>query len=166
MEQLGIEPKLLAAQVINFFIILFVLQKLLYKPILGMLEKRKRTIEEGLVLTEKMRVEEEKMKQKQEKLLGAARSEAQKIIEEGKKQGKEAEKEILAEAHTAAQEVALRGRAEVDRLHKQMEKDIRVQAVQLAEAMTVRLTQGLVPAKDQHKIIADHIKKLEAMGGK
>ena len=106
------------------------------------------------------------MKQKQEKLLGAARSEAQKIIEEGKKQGKEAEKEILAEAHTAAQEVALRGRAEVDRLHKQMEKDIRVQAVQLAEAMTVRLTQGLVPAKDQHKIIADHIKKLEAMGGK
>ena len=41
MEQLGIEPKLLAAQLVNFSIILFVLTKLLYTPILSILEKRK-----------------------------------------------------------------------------------------------------------------------------
>ena len=44
MEKLGIEPVLLAAQIVNFLVILVVLQKLLYKPILGMLEKRKREI--------------------------------------------------------------------------------------------------------------------------
>lgn len=47
MEQLGIEPQLLLAQLVNFLIILFVLSKLLYKPILGMIEKRKKEIAEG-----------------------------------------------------------------------------------------------------------------------
>ena len=84
MEQLGIEPKLLAAQLVNFSIILFVLTKLLYTPILSILEKRKKQIEEGLLLTEKMKAEEIKMEEKKEKLLDQARKDAHVIIEEGK----------------------------------------------------------------------------------
>ena len=42
MEKLGIEPQLLLAQLVNFGIIIFVLSKFLYKPILDMLEKRKK----------------------------------------------------------------------------------------------------------------------------
>jgi len=58
MEKLGIEPSLLLAQIINFAIIVVVLSKLLYKPILSMLEKRKREIEESLRLTDKLRADE------------------------------------------------------------------------------------------------------------
>jgi len=54
MEKLGIEPTLLLAQILNFLIIAFVLTKILYKPILQLLDKRKKTIEEGLRLTQKM----------------------------------------------------------------------------------------------------------------
>ena len=41
LNDFGVKPVLLAAQAVNFFILLFILKRFLYKPILGMLEKRK-----------------------------------------------------------------------------------------------------------------------------
>ncbi|MEK7065488.1 MAG: ATP synthase F0 subunit B, partial [Patescibacteria group bacterium] len=105
MEQLGIEPTLLVAQIVNFAIIVVVLSKLLYKPILAMLEKRKREIAQGLALTEKMRQEEEKFKERKEKMLLEARKEGHEIIEEARKQAKVVEKDILAAAQEEAGEV-------------------------------------------------------------
>mgnify|MGYP001595236553 CR=1 FL=1 len=166
MEQLGIESKLLIAQVVNFLIIAFVLQKLLYKPILGILEKRKKQIEEGLALTEKMRSEEEKLKQKQDKLLSATRVQAQGIIEDAKKQAKEQEKEIIADAHNQAQGLIERAKLEIERLHKQMESDVRREAIELAATMTKRLTASILGTKDHHRLIADKLKKLESLAAK
>ncbi|MCL4200616.1 F0F1 ATP synthase subunit B, partial [Patescibacteria group bacterium] len=110
MEKLGIEPSLLLAQVVNFLVIMVVLQKLLYKPILTMLEKRKKEIAEGLHLTQKMREEEERLKEKQEKALAKAREDALQIIEDAKKQAKETEKELVAEAHTQAAAIIARAK--------------------------------------------------------
>ena len=60
MENIGIEPYQLLTQVINFALMIFILTKLLYKPILKGLEERKKKIEEGL---EKFR-EIDKMRRK------------------------------------------------------------------------------------------------------
>ena len=102
MEKLGIEPSLLLAQIINFSIIVVVLTKFLYKPILAMLAKRKKEIEEGLLITERLRLEEEKLGARREKLLNEARKEARVILEDAKMQGKDLEKEIVAAAHKEA----------------------------------------------------------------
>ncbi len=163
MEQLGIEPKLLIAQVVNFLIIIVVLTKLLYQPILRLLEKRKKEIEEGLALTEKLRVEEEKLAAKKEAVLDAARREGAKLIDEARAQAHEAEKEIVADAHGQAEELVARGRAEVERQTQQMEKDLRVKTVELAAAMTRRLLSEVMGAKEQHKLLAGHIKKLTSV---
>lgn len=165
MEQLGIEPKLLFAQIINFTIIVFVLSKLLYKPILGMLEKRKKTIEEGLALTEKMKAEEAKLKQRGEKILDEARKEARGILEEAKKQGKSAEKDIIAEAHEQAADVIAKGKADISRDREGMEKGVREQAVILATAMAKRLLVGVLSEKDQHTMVAEQLKELESVKG-
>lgn len=160
MEQLGVEPKLLIAQIVNFLIIIFVLTKLLYQPILRMLAKRKKEIEEGLALTEKLRLEEEKLAAKREQVLDAARKEGQKLIDEARGQAAEAEKEIVAEAHVQAEEIIKRARAETERLRGEMEKDLRTNAVALATAMARKLLSSVLSAKDQHKLIAAHVKKL------
>src|SRR5258707_1189450 len=130
MDKLGIEPKLLLAQIINFCIILAVLSKLLYKPILTMLEKRKKEITEGLQLTEKMREEEEKFQLKKQKMLEVARKEAQDIIEEAKKQGKEEEKEIIAAAHKEAEQTMVKGKADIENARTVMEKEVRASAIE------------------------------------
>ncbi len=165
MEQLGIEPKLLLAQIINFSIIIFVLSKLLYKPILGMLEKRKKAIEEGLALTEKMKAEEAKVKQKEEKILEEARRQAHVILEEAKKQGKAAEKDIVEAAHKEAADIIAKAHADIARAREGMEKDVRKEAVLLAAAMAKRLMTNVLSVHDQHNILAEHLKELESAKG-
>lgn len=163
MDKLGIEPKLLLAQVVNFCIILFVLSKLLYKPILTMLEKRKNEIAEGLKMTEKMREEEEKFQQKKQKMLEMTRKEAQAILEEARKQAKVEEKDFLSVAHKEAEQILLKGKADVELVRSTMEKDVRTSAIELAVLMTKRLLGSLLTNEEKHKLIAKQIKELESV---
>lgn len=160
MEQLGIEANLLLAQLVNFSIILFVLSKLLYKPILAMLAKRKKEIEEGLALTEKLRHDEEAISLKKAKLLDEAKKEGRMVIEEAKKQGKEEEKEILAHAHKEASAIIEKAKADAERLKKDMEKGVRADAINLAVAMTKRLVGTVLSGDAQHKLIEKHIRSI------
>ena len=48
ITKLGIDWKFLIAQIVNFLVLLFVLYKFAYGPILAMLEKRQKKIEKGL----------------------------------------------------------------------------------------------------------------------
>jgi|GEM_PF-160024 len=162
MEKLGIEPTLLGAQVINFLVILFILQKLLYKPILSMLEKRRKEIAEGVALTDKMRSEEEKMKEKQEKAMGKAREDAILVIEDAKKQSKEVEKELVADAHSQAAVIIERAKSEAEDIKKSAEAAIRREAVDLAVVMAKRLLASIMSAKEQHALIEKRVKDLES----
>ncbi|MBI5620042.1 F0F1 ATP synthase subunit B [Candidatus Gottesmanbacteria bacterium] len=163
MEKLGIEPSLLLAQIVNFSIIVLVLAKLLYKPVLSMLEKRRRQIEEGLALTRVLREEEEKLKEKKQKLLDESRREGQAMIEEARKQIKEEEKDVLAAAHQEAERIIEKGREEVVRVRAGMEKDLQRSAVELAELMTKRLLTSVLTSEDKHKVVAKHLRDLETM---
>ena len=48
LSNLGINGKLLLAQIVNFFILLYILKRFAYKPILKVLDDRKEKIEKGL----------------------------------------------------------------------------------------------------------------------
>lgn len=157
MEKLGIEPSLLLAQIINFAIIVVVLTKLLYTPILDMLAKRKKEIEEGLKITERMKTEEENLGARKEKLLFEARKEARIIIEDAKKQGKDAERDIVAAAHKEAAEIVEKARREAAATHEALAADIQREAAALAGAMAKRLVSTVLTPADQHTLIARHL---------
>ena len=64
LKEFGIQPTLLIAQIVNFLIILFILKKFFYKPIIKLLDDRKKKIEESLKNAELI---EERLKQTEEK---------------------------------------------------------------------------------------------------
>ena len=53
LDKLGISWQLLLSQIINFGLLMVILQQLLYKPILNMLEQRKQRIAQGLEQADK-----------------------------------------------------------------------------------------------------------------
>ncbi|MFZ2025085.1 MAG: ATP synthase F0 subunit B [Microgenomates group bacterium] len=160
MDKLGIEPKLIVAQLVNFGIIMFVLTKLLYKPILSMLEKRKKKIEEGLALTEKMKLEEEKMEVKKSKMIAETRKEGVVMIEEAKVQAKSEAKIIIEAAHKEADEIIMKGKDQATAEREAMKKDVQNEAVVLATGMAKRLLSSVMTAEMQHTVLAKHIKQL------
>jgi F-type H+-transporting ATPase subunit b len=163
MEKLGIEPSLFIAQLVNFAIIMILLNWLMYKPIMGMLEKRKKKIEEGLELTEKTRLEWEKMDGKKAKLMEEARLDAMKLIDEAKKQAKSEEHDILEETRKKSDDMIDKTKMEIAELKLSMEKQVRQEAVVLAVEMTKRILGNVMTKELQHTIVKKQLKDLESV---
>lgn len=163
MKELGIDPKLLLAQLINFAILVFVLKKFLYKPVIAMLEKRKKEIDEGLKLSEKMKDEEEKLEDKHRKVIETARKEAKEIVEEAKKQAKGQTKEIIERAHKEAADIIEKAKEQVIISRKGSEKELREEAVNMAVAMIKRVVPISLSVEEHRKILAKQIKDLETV---
>ena len=163
MDKLGIEPSLFIAQLINVTIIMVLLNWLMYKPILGMLEKRKKKIQEGLELTEKMRLEWEKMDEKKAKLMEEARIDALKLIEEAKKQAKSEEHVVLEETRKKSDDMIEKAKREIAELKLSMDKQVRREAVALAVEMTKRILGNVMSKELQHTIVRKQMKDLESI---
>lgn len=161
MDKLGIEPKLILAQLVNFAIIMFVLSKLLYKPILSMLDKRKKKIQEGLALTEQMKVEEEKMEVKKTKMIAEAKKEATMLIEEAKGHAKTEAKQILEAAHKEADEIVEKGKLQAAEQKVLMQKEVQQESIELAAGMAKRLLSAVMTQEVQHTVLKKHIKELQ-----
>jgi len=82
LANLGIDWKLLLAQVVNFAILLWILKRYAYKPMLQMLDERTSKIERGLQDAEAASVKLREMEEKEKAVLSEARSEAKRILAE------------------------------------------------------------------------------------
>src|SRR4030067_222054 len=69
LEDFGVEPILLLAQVVNFVILLYILKRFLYKPILKVLEERKKRIETSVKQSEDIQKRFDEMSKKQTEIL-------------------------------------------------------------------------------------------------
>lgn len=161
MKELGIQPILLIAQIVNFLIIFYLLKRFLFKPILTMLDKRKHEINENLERADRMAKEEEKIKEKQENMLVEAKKEAKTIIEQAKKQQDVLKKETIAKAHEEAQEIIAKARVQAEKNAKDQEEQMRKHAVELASAMVTKLVPEILSSDDHRKLIQTHLKDLE-----
>jgi F-type H+-transporting ATPase subunit b len=163
MDKLGIEPSLFIAQLVNFAIIMILLNWLMYKPILGMLEKRKKKIQEGLELTEKMQGEWEKMEGKKAKVMEEARINGLKLIDEAKKQAKSEEHVILEETRKKSDDMIAKAKMEIAELKVSMDRQVRHEAVSLAVEMTKRILGNVMSKELQHTIVKKQMKDLESV---
>lgn len=158
MEQLGIEPLQLATQVFNFLIMVAVLTRFLYKPILKVLKERREKIAQGLEYTEKMKAEVEKSEAKRAAILARAKEEAGAIIEESKKAGKQVEAEIIARAHDESRAIIEKGKADVELERGEMEKKLKEHFVSVATAIATKVLESTMSPTMHRTIIQKKIK--------
>lgn len=153
MEKLGINPSFLVTQIVNFTILAIVLSKLVYKPILEMLEKRRKKIEEGLKLTESLIKEKEELNTKTAQVLGEANKEAKAIIEKSREQGKKVEEGIIKEARTTALDIIEKGKKDIEIRRKEMETEIVQHTIQIAVSLTNKLIGDLLDSKKSEALL-------------
>lgn len=153
MEKLGIEPIQLFTQTINFILMVVILGKFLYKPILKILEERRKKIAQGLAEGEKIKLELEKTEKKKADILAKARVEAKSIVEEGKTAGKRLEAEIISKAHLEADSIIAKSKEDIRRERQDLEQKLKSETVVIAEEMVRRLLSGVLTPEYQKKII-------------
>lgn len=160
MEKLGISPIQLITQIINFVIMVVVLKKLLYQPILTALENRRKKIEEGLHSSEKIKEELEKVGKKKADILQKAQIEARGIVENGKKTAEGVKDEILKNAQIEAVAIIEKGRKDLDQQRKEMESRLERETVEIAAEMAVKALGDVLTTADQKMIIDKKLKKV------
>ncbi len=97
LAKLGIDWKLLIAQAVNFLILLLVLKRYAYKPILKALETRTKKIEQGLKDAEVSQTKLQGVIEEEKKILAAAREEARSILVEAEGNAKKRDAMMLDE---------------------------------------------------------------------
>jgi len=101
-------------QLVNFLVILTVLNLILFRPIRGIIKKRAEVMNEKLVSIESFTADAEAKLEDYKTSLSGARVEAQQIRMDLKAQGSEAEAEVLSQAGTEAAEKVAAARKEIE----------------------------------------------------
>jgi len=95
-------PEILVA-LVSFFILLFVLGKFAFPPVVKMLDERAEKIRESLDKAEETKVEAERLLGEYQQQLAVARVEANKVIEQGRVVAESVKNEIIAKAKEEAE---------------------------------------------------------------
>jgi len=125
---LGINAKVLATQIINFAVLLLILQKFAYKPVVGMLEKRREEVERANKHASEIEARIKNIEDTKEAALAEARKESSELIKKAEVSATQAAEKIVADAkeqtlHAAAAEHR-RLEQERDKLREDLRKEI------------------------------------------
>jgi F-type H+-transporting ATPase subunit b len=102
MESLGLDWKLLIAQMVNFGLLFFVLKKVLYKPLMKAIDERNKKIESAVKNSQEIALKLNKIEEQKKDLLDKAKTEAR-MEKEGLMEVALSEKEkIIEEAKLSA----------------------------------------------------------------
>jgi F-type H+-transporting ATPase subunit b len=116
MDQLlAIEPGMLIWTFITFALLLWLLKKFAWKPLLGMLEKREEKIREDLQRAEDARADSERLLAEHRKLLQNSELETRRLLEEAKNAAETVKQGIVDSAHEQARQMTAQAKAEIQR---------------------------------------------------
>ena len=141
---LGINLKIFIAQLINFGVVLLVLWKWAYTPIVKLLEERQEKIERGVKQAEEIEKRVHDLEAEQKEILMTARAEAGKVLEEARAQAEDRKKVLLEKAKDEVKGVVVQGKAQLQAEKEQMIRDAREEiAVIAVEAARKILSEGV-----------------------
>lgn len=163
IHNFGIDWKLLLAQAINFLILLFILKRFAYEPILKMLRSRREGIEQGYKF---MREADERLtgadKFREEKMKEANQS-ALLIVKRGEESGKERQIEIVALANKKAESVMVEAKRIMGEERAKLEESVSRDAEALVRSGIERVL-GKLPAEARDKeLIHEAMRELKVI---
>ncbi len=153
MEGLGINLGYLFVQIFNFLIIFVVLRAWIYKPVIGLLEKRRQAIAKGL---EDARVAAEaraNAEQEAEKILAEAQAKVSQLMRESTERAEAQGREIVAAAEAEAAKKRDEALAEVERERERILGELRGQVGALAIAAAQKLIGASLDEARQRALI-------------
>ncbi len=147
-------------QAINFGLVLFVLTRFIYKPVLKLLEDRKKKVAEAAKSSNEILQEKENLEKMKADILSKANQNAQKIENDTKNEAKKSAKTLMEKSK---EELSLKeakfteelAKLKKDKL-KSMEKELKEAAVVIAE----KVLQESIDAKKHQKLIDQQIDEI------
>ena len=148
------EPGLAIWTIITFLLLVFVLGKFAWKPILATLQEREQTIQRSLDEAKQARDAAESLMEKNRAILADAQNQANELLENARRDAEVRRADIAEQARQEAEALLTRSREEIQRQQRAALKEIRAEVADLAiSAASCLVGEGL--DKDQHRRLID-----------
>ena len=161
ISNFGIQPVYLAAQVVNFLILLFILKRFMYKPLLKVFEERKTTISNNLKIAEELEQQRQNIKEESGIQLTNTSKEALKILAEAS----DTANQIVQDAHKKAEidiEIMLKnGKDALSQERLIIIKEVREELASLVVMGVTQVAGKVLDESDHRNIVSQTIEDLE-----
>ncbi|WP_071393289.1 F0F1 ATP synthase subunit B [Bacillus tuaregi] len=147
-------------QLVMFIILMALLKKFAWGPLMGIMKQREDHIAGEISAAEQSRVESKKLLEEQRDLLKQARSEAQELVENAKKQGDVQREEIITAARDEANRLKENAKLEINQQKEQAVAAIREQVASLSVLIASKVIEKQLNEKDQEKLINQYIQQI------
>ena len=148
---------------INIVILVVLLRIFLWKPVLGMLEKRRQTIQDDLDQAAQANREAQAVKAEYESALTGARQESAALVEQARAQAAEKAQAMLAQAHADANAIRAQAQADAQAQKDQALSEARNELADLAVLAAAKLLGGTVDEITDRRLLDQW---LADMGGR
>ncbi|MDD5397368.1 MAG: F0F1 ATP synthase subunit B [Candidatus Moranbacteria bacterium] len=148
-----IDWKLIIAQLVNFAIVLFVLKKFAYGPVLKMMEERSEKIEKGISDAENAGKKLAEITEKEKEVLVEARKQAQEIIAKAEVTAAKSKEEIIVEAKAQSEKILADSAKKIEQEKIQMIQEVKGQIAELVIAATGKVIDEKMDGEKDKGII-------------
>lgn len=145
----------------NFALLVFALIKFLYKPIVKMLDDRKKGIDDALNAAEDARQEVARTGETIRADLATARQDAEAILAAARSQGEETQARIIAEAHTQAAAFTAQARQEIAEEKESAIGELKAQVADLAILIAQKALDGQLTEQQERNLLTKYANEVQ-----
>ncbi|PIZ46703.1 ATP synthase F0 subunit B [candidate division WWE3 bacterium CG_4_9_14_3_um_filter_41_6] len=159
MEKLGIDVQLIVLQAINFAILLYVLNRFLYKPVLKQLAQRKEQVEQNARVQNDLNERMTQLEKDKEAMLAETKDEAQKILGQAREMGKQLSATLKDDAQKKADELLKKASNDIEIERGRIKDSIKDEVSQIAISAAEHVLRESITSEQKNSITKTAVDK-------
>ncbi len=160
----GLDPILFAAQLFNFLVIAWIINRFLLRPLMKTMKARREKIAEGLADAEKARVALEETARERERVLQQASADAFTLLQNARDEAERLRAAELARAGKDAERLIEEARGIMALERTEMEKAVQVLSLQLSGRILEAAVEGLFSDEEKARILTRGLERIGSIG--
>lgn len=145
----------LIAQILNFLVLLAILAKFAYKPLLKAMDDRRNRIINDLDSAEQTRLDAEALKEQYAEQLAGARQEATEIVNKANQIAQNLHDELVEQARVEQEALLANAKERIEQEKQQALLDIRSEVIKLSTLIAGKIVNQKLNSANDQKLVAD-----------
>jgi F-type H+-transporting ATPase subunit b len=156
------DPGLFIWTIVTFLVLVALLAKFAWRPLLEALERRRLTIENALTDAQRAKEELQRLQRESAEILASARSEAEALVSRSRADADQLREELKQKARAEAAGIVANAERQIQLETARALQQIRSEAVDLSVTIASKILKRNVSRADNEGLIEETLKQVEA----
>ena len=161
LEHFGVDYILIAAQIVNFLVILYLLKRFLYKPLFKVFQERQNLVKESITKAEEATKALEKAEKNEKAVIKKARDEANQLLTDAKDNAADIMKKAEEAARKQTQQLLAEAKEQIALETKKAQQELNKHMSELSVEILKKSLGNVFSDKEQSEVVAKAVKQLK-----